>query len=157
MIIIGYQGIGKSTIAGKNDIIDLESGNFWYKKQRLKQWYIYYCNIAEHLSKQGYIVFVSSHEVVRKRLRKYCKEPVYSVFPAVDLKKEWIEKLTERYERTKLEKDFKALMNARDCYEENIKEIQRAGFKYFEIRNMDYRLQDIVDYLVAFDTEWNKK
>ena len=157
MIIIGYQGIGKSTIAGKNDIIDLESGNFWYKKQRLKQWYIYYCNIAEHLSKQGYIVFVSSHEVVRKRLRKYCKEPVYSVFPAVDLKKELIEKLTERYERTKLEKDFKALMNARDCYEENIKEIQRAGFKYFEIRNMDYRLQDIVDYLVAFDTEWNKK
>ena len=157
MIITGYQGIGKSTIAGKNDIIDLESSNFWHKKQRSKHWYIYYCNIAEHLSKQGYIVFVSSHEVVRKRLRKYCKESVYSVFPAVDLKNEWIKKLTERYERTKLEKDFKALMNARDCYEENIKEIQRAGFKYFEIRNMDYRLQDIVDYLVAFDAEWNKK
>ena len=27
MIVIGYQGIGKSTLKG---YIDLESGNFWY-------------------------------------------------------------------------------------------------------------------------------
>ena len=29
MIIVGYQGIGKSTAAGKNGVIDLESGNFF--------------------------------------------------------------------------------------------------------------------------------
>lgn len=32
MIIIGYQGIGKSTLAHEdNKYIDLESGNFWYQ------------------------------------------------------------------------------------------------------------------------------
>lgn len=157
MIIVGYQGIGKSSVAGKNDIIDLESNNFFHRKQKPKHWYIYYCNIAEHLSKQGYIVLISSHEVVRKHLRKHCKEPVYSVFPSVDLRKEWIDRLTTRYERTRLEKDFKALVNTRDCYEDSIKEMKRAGFKFFEIRDMEYRLEDIIDYLVAFDAEWNKK
>ena len=76
MIIIGYQGIGKSTLAGKNKCIDLESGNFWfydletYQKVRHNDWYIPYCNIANHLSEQGYIVFTSSHEVVRNELKK---------------------------------------------------------------------------------------
>ena len=33
MILVGYQGIGKSTLAKeKVDIIDLESGNFWIPK-----------------------------------------------------------------------------------------------------------------------------
>ena len=52
MIIIGYQGIGKSTLAGKdNKFIDLESGNFWVNGERVENWYIPYCQIAEHLSK----------------------------------------------------------------------------------------------------------
>lgn len=38
MIIIGYQGIGKSTLA-KNSLkyIDLESGNFWINGERDEQ------------------------------------------------------------------------------------------------------------------------
>ena len=32
MIIIGYQGVGKSTLANKDDkFIDLESSSFWVK------------------------------------------------------------------------------------------------------------------------------
>lgn len=56
MIFIGYQGIGKSTLAGYNRYIDLESGNFWINGKRDENWYIPYCNIAEHLSEQGYRV-----------------------------------------------------------------------------------------------------
>ena len=51
MIVIGYQGIGKSSLAGRNNIfIDLESGNFWVDGKRADDWYKPYCQIAEHLS-----------------------------------------------------------------------------------------------------------
>lgn len=157
MIILGYQGIGKSSIAGQNGIIDLESGNFWFAGKRRKEWYVYYCNIAEHLSKQGYTVMMSSHKEVRDYLKIYSKQSVYCVFPALELKDEWLKRLKDRYDQTKLEKDFKAWKNAEDRYSENIKELKEGKLKYYEIRDMDYRLQDIVFYLEGFDKEWGKK
>ena len=153
MIICGYQGIGKSTVAGRNNIIDLESGNFWHKGQRPDNWYVYYCNIAEHLSRQGYIVLLSSHKVVRDRLRKYCNEPVRLIFPSIFLAEEWKHKLCARYQSTKSEKDFKAWQNAEERYHENIAELLRCGIPSYEITDMDYRLSDIIDYLVA-ENQW---
>ena len=51
MIISGYQGIGKSTLAkNSNKYIDLESGNFWIDGERQENWYKIYCKIAAHLS-----------------------------------------------------------------------------------------------------------
>lgn len=144
MIIIGYQGIGKSTLAGKNNYIDLESGNFWHNGVRPDNWYVFYCQIAEHLSQQGYDVFVSSHEVVRNRLKKYSKEPLYIVCPSIILKEEWIDKLKKRFESSKLEKDYKAWMNAGDRYVENIMELERSGINYVEITDMNYSLEDIL-------------
>ena len=146
MIIIGYQGIGKSTLAGKNKCIDLESGNFWYNDVRPDDWYIYYCQIAEHLSQQGYIVFVSSHEVVRNELKK-SKEKVYIIYPSVGLSNKWIKKLQDRYETTKLIKDFKAWKNAEDRYTENILELMSSGLEFYSINDMDYNLSNIVKYL----------
>lgn len=148
MIIIGYQGIGKSTLAGKYGCIDLESGNFWVDGKRAEDWYIPYCQIANHLSQQGFTVFVSSHEVVRKELEK-SKEKVFCVFPAINLKEQWVEKLRERYERTGLEKDFKAYANAEDRYKENISELMRGYHLFYEIKSMDYSLRDIVLKLKA--------
>ena len=146
MIISGYQGIGKSTLAGKNNCIDLESGNFWVDGKRADDWYKPYCQIANHLSEQGYTVFVSSHEVVRKELEK-SKEPVYVIFPAIDLKDKWIKKLEDRYNNTKLDKDYRALMNAKDRYKENITELMRGNLKFYEITRINYHLDDIIDYL----------
>lgn len=68
LIMIGYQGIGKSSCAGKNDCIDLESSTFWFEGSRSENWYIPYCNIAMDLANQGYTVFTSSHKVVREQL-----------------------------------------------------------------------------------------
>ena len=146
MIISGYQGIGKSSLAGKNNCIDLESGNFWVDGKRADDWYKPYCQIANHLSEQGYTVFVSSHEVVRRELEK-SKEPVYVIFPAIDLKDEWIKKLEDRYNNTKLDKDYRALMNAKDRYKENITELMRCNLKFYEITRINYHLDDIIDYL----------
>ena len=150
MIIIGYQGIGKSTLAGKNGCIDLESGNFWFYDEETKQkmrhsnWYIPYCQIANHLSEQGYTVFVSSHEVVRNELKK-SDQRVIVVCPDLHLKDEWIKKLEDRYEYTGLEKDFKAFKNAFDRYEENIKELLYSGFDTYAIDSMDYVLSKIIE------------
>lgn len=146
MIIIGYQGIGKSTLAGKNNFIDLESGNFWVNGKRADWWYIPYCQIAEHLSKQGYTVFTSSHEVVRKQLEN-SNEDVYVIFPSLELKDDWIAKLKERWQNSQLEKDYKAYMNAVDRYEDNIKELMSEcpSIKKIPITNIDYNLKEIIE------------
>lgn len=151
MIVIGYQGIGKSSLAGRNNrFIDLESGNFWVDGKRAEDWYKPYCQIAEHLSQQGYIVFTSSHEVVRKQLEN-SSEVVVVVYPSIELKDEWIDKLEERYAMSKLEKDYKALMNAVNRYEENIKELieYSRGYQVYglALTKMDYDLEAALIHL----------
>lgn len=143
MIIIGYQGIGKSTLAGRDKCIDLESSNFWIDGKRAEDWYIPYCKIANHLSEQGYTVFVSSHAVVREELKKY-QEKVIVICPCPDLKDEWIKKLEDRYLYTKLDKDYKAWKNAEDRYLENIEELTDGSFNWVYINRMTYNLAKII-------------
>ena len=144
MIIIGYQGIGKSTLTRRvKGFIDLESSCFWYNGLRPQDWYVYYCQIAEDLSRQGYNVFTSSHEPVRKFLRN-SKDRVIVVCPSLNLKEAWIEKLRNRYEEDPSEKNHKALLNAEDRYEENIMELMDSGFPYIEIPNIYYDLYDVI-------------
>lgn len=143
MIVIGYQGIGKSTLASRDICyIDLESGNFWVDGKRDPEWYKPYCQIAEHLSQQGYIVLTSSHEVVRERLKNSTEE-VFMVYPAAELKDEWISKLESRYAKSGLEKDYKALMNAKDRYAENIQELENCDIPYkIVLKDIDYDLDE---------------
>lgn len=148
MIIIGYQGIGKSTIAkGNPNIVDLESKCFWFNDERPDDWYVYYCQIAEDLSKQGYTVFVSSHAPVREFLAEYCTEPYAAIVPATFLKDEWIKKLHHRYQNTKSEKDYKAWKNAEARFAENIQEICEDVENYYVIQKMDYSLNKALDIL----------
>jgi hypothetical protein len=142
MIVIGYQGIGKSSLAGRNNrFIDLESGNFWVDGKRADDWYKPYCQIAEHLSQQGYIVFTSSHEVVRNQLAN-SSEVVVVVYPAPKLKTAWLEKLCDRYHQTGLDKDYKAYMNAEARYDENIHELATCNIPYkVMLKNWDYDLE----------------
>lgn len=149
MIVVGYQGIGKSTLAGRDHkYIDLESGNFWIDGRRADDWYKPYCKIAEHLSEQGYIVFVSSHEIVRQYLVENSRELVVLVYPSIELKDAWIDKLEKRYIKSGLEKDYKALMNAKYSYIENIKELQESCIEYkLEINKLSYDLESMLIHL----------
>ena len=154
MIIIGYQGIGKSTMAHLNEhYIDLESGCFWIQGKRADDWYKPYCKMAEHISAQGHCVFVSSHEVVRNEL-KHSFEEVMCCTPALELKDVWIERLKVRYEESQLEKDYKAWKNAEDRYEENIKEIVDSGYPMIWIKEIPYNLDTLI--LEAKFNEENK-
>ena len=132
MIIIGYQGIGKSTTVRHNPgrkFVDLESSNFWVDGKRSEDWYKVYCQIALDLSSQGFIVFTSSHKEVRDWFinNETGTEKIYTCSPDITLKDQWIDKLRKRYEATKLEKDYKAWMNAEHCFIENVSDIQRDG------------------------------
>ena len=152
MIVIGYQGIGKSTLAGRERrYIDLESGNFWIDGKRAEDWYKPYCQIAEHLSRQGYTVFVSSHEVVRKQLED-TGETVVVIYPAINLRDYWVDKLHQRYMDSGLEKDWKALKNAEERFDENIRELEESVFAYkLVIEKPDYDLEAM---LVNFRNEY---
>lgn len=145
MIIIGYQGIGKSTLAKDSwEYIDLESGNFWINGERDEQWYKPYCNIANHLSAQGYTVFTSSHKEVREEL-KNSSEVVKIAFPALELKTDWLIRLTNRYNESMLEKDYKALINASLYYEDNINDLMNEPFDKIVINNIDYNLRKLIE------------
>lgn len=156
LIIIGYQGIGKSSCSGKENCIDLESGCFWVGDKRADDWYIPYCNIAMHLANQGYVVFTSSHKVVYEHLASLpLMENVgkVAVFcPDSRYKNEWVQRLQERYDRTGLHKDYKALMNAKDRYVENIRELVNCGLPVVQpAYTPEY---DLMDYVHKMIRDW---
>lgn len=150
MIIIGYPGIGKSTLARKkSNCIDLESSNFAVNGEKVKNWDDVYVNVAKDLSGQGYTVFVSSHGLVTSKLLNCEDVEVVTIFPSLDLKDEWVEKLRERCDQTKLEKDVRAYIRARTFYEDDVNHlknlhIENPKIRTYEIQSMDYSLVKIV-------------
>lgn len=146
MIIIGYQGIGKSSLSRTaNNVIDLESGCFWNGNYRHGDWYVYYCNVAIDLSSQGNTVFTSSHRDVRNQFARLPKNELIVVcYPSLELKDEWIEKLKVRYERSGLSKDQKAWTRAALCYESDITDLMNSPFDKIEIKSMFYDLHQLI-------------
>lgn len=150
MIIIGYPGIGKSTLAGRyKEYIDLESSNF-NDDFGLKPdgWFIPYCKVAEDLSKQGYRVFVSCHKEVQEYLQDSV-EYVALCYPSPKLKEDWIKRLLDRYEKTKLEKDINALTNCIRSYSDQIAALERNNFFTHRIvlEDINYTLDNEIDNL----------
>lgn len=149
MIISGYQGIGKSTLAKEDpNVIDFESSAFFVNGSRPENWHVVYCQAAINLSQQGYDVFVSSHKEVRDFLAKNCKEKLVSIFPSSDMKEDWIKRLQYRYDQTKSDKDFKALSNAKQRFDESIEDLSdQEGFQKVILRSSSYRLRYILSCL----------
>ena len=155
LIVCGYQGVGKSTLCRNGEVvtdhpevrcIDLESGNFWYDGKRPFDWFRYYANFAKHLAAQGYVVFTASHKVFRDWMREQGIGFI-TLSPSVDLKDSWIEKLEKRYQATLLDKDYKALMNAKEKFEENVQELQ-AEPNHYIIQEQYYHMADVVKEIV---------
>lgn len=134
MIIVGYPCIGKSTyaVSHKYKAIDLESSNFI----KNGNWVESYCNVAIDLSKQGYDVFVSSHDAIRKQLLKSGYEFIFAIYPSLEIKDEWIERLHNRYLNTELEKDYRAWQRTASYYDEDVtafKEDAKHFHGFYEI------------------------
>ena len=143
MIIAGFSGIGKSTIANSATarIIDLESSDF---NKLDPVWYETYCKVANRLSGQGYIVFVSCHSDVRNWF-KYHNIPYVVIYPEKELENEWILKLQKRQEKTKLTKDYRALERATKYYQKDIDDIIKNDSLCISIDDINYQLEDYID------------
>lgn len=152
MIIVGYQGIGKSSTVAedrRHRFIDLESSNFWIHEKRDPEWFKIYGNIADDLSKQGFIVFVSSHAVVRNYIAAISDERKAIICPSLGLKDEWIDRLQNRYREEPTAKNYKALMNAVDRFDEDIKELLTAKeYTKFPLSSTNYKLSDFIDNIL---------
>lgn len=152
MIVIGYQGIGKSSTCDFHNArddefyIDLESGLFKSEDgTRPENWAEIYCRIALSLSDQGYTVFVSSHKEVQDILSAG-DEPVVAIYPWLDIRNDWIARLYVRWQETKLKKDEIAYLDAKEHFDEEIMHLHNLqGVMKYEIKSMVYNLHDIVE------------
>lgn len=143
MIIIGYPGVGK-TEASKQfiDVIDLESSWFDGMDNIYNVETETYCKIAIELSKQNYIVCVSSHKEIQSCLRRSV-EDVYVCYPIKELKQYWVQKLRERYIVDDTDKNFRAYDRAVDYFDTDIQDMMDSGFKPLPLSEGMY-LTDII-------------
>ena len=159
MIIVGYPGIGKSTLAGRESgCIDLESSDF-KELFPVGQWVVPYCTMAENLAKQGFTVFVSSHEAVRSCFYMRETKDLGFIYPSLEMREEWIYKLLDRADDTKLEKDIRAYKRAEACYLLDIKRMREMAkhYPHCEIESLDYDLLKMVDTLERKNKGGEKK
>ena len=149
-IVIGFPGIGKSTLA-RNDLkyIDLESGAFWVDGKRPMKWWIPYVNTAINIAEQDHVVFISSHQQVRDYISSIPLPfgiKVVACYPALSLQSVWIDKLYARYKQTDLSKDYKAWQNIKTHYVSNIKSLMNFGVgKHVIIENINYDLKSLLE------------
>ena len=161
MIIIGYQGIGKSSLCkaygSSLQYIDLESSLMkdpMHDNKRWDNWAEIYCNIALSLSGQGYMVFVSSHKAVQDILIE-SKDDVIVIYPSKCIKGEWVKKLLERYKSTGLKKDELAWLDAKANFDSEIDILEASPFIKGRIYSMGYDLKTIVAHCV-YDLQVNR-
>ena len=155
LILIGYQGIGKSSLAGKDGCVDLESSSFYVEGIRAQGWHVMYCQAAIAIAEQGYTVLISSHRDVVE----YMKEAqlpktvgrVVVVCPRGSWKDAWIKRLEDRFQKTHLNKDYRALMNAKEKYGENIAYLFSCGLPVYQPTKGSY---DLMYYVRKARAEW---
>lgn len=149
MIIIGYPGIGKTTLANLYDgYLDMDSSRFMFDGVRPSNWAYHYVKMAEDLSEQGYNVFVSSHESVRKNIEFHvgAETPVVLVCPSLELKEQWIDKLNDRWWHEDCSyKNYMAWKRAKEHYVEDITNLLNSPFQVITIEHMDYDLSKLLE------------
>ena len=153
MIIIGYPGVGKTSLAGRyNQYIDLESSN-WNSPDSTKpdMWWWSYGKVAEDLSRQGYRVFVSCHPSVQKYFEE-SNEYVMVLYPSLELKEEWIKRVSDRYDRDRSMKNLDALNNVELYYDKQISSLNDSPFKNkLVLKDMNYTLDNEIDNFILKD------
>ena len=148
MIILGYPGIGKSAVCkNRSGWVDLESSNFNLKTD---DGVAQYCCVAMDLSDQGKTVFISTHENVRKFFESVPKRDfVAVVYPQLELRAAWIKRLTDRYNKTGLIRDRRALSRAEENYEKDIEALMTSSLTQIQISSDHYDLKVVLRNFIA--------
>lgn len=153
MIIFGYPGIGKTTLTTSEDyktnfvngVIDLDS--MFFSDLDDPYWFKRYTNLAECISKQGYLVMISTHEKVVSSLKK-SPEKKLIIVPSPKIKDKWIERLDKRRQKTNLFKDKKAYLHVKEHFDSDYEMLKKASewpkYDILELDSMNYSLSDIL-------------
>ena len=156
LIICGYPGVGKSSIAGWNNCIDLESSWFSHDEEGNKKypddaWCVDYCNLAMRLAAQGYTVLTSTHACVINELRdrKFVLDYKYKVkvvifVPRADMKKAWVERLVNRYLESDKDVDLRAFVGGIQYWASKMATIRHSDFPVYCPDSIDYDLRDYI-------------
>ena len=153
MIIFGYQGIGKSTLANSpsgESYIDLESSMFRtpMHPERSEDWFQAYGNIVYDLNKQNKFIFSACHQQIRDYITSEKDlKGVMSVicYPSIELREEWLYRLRQRWIDTQLPKDKAALDYAEASYSSSIKALDKdTDYDHLILTKMNYNLHDIL-------------
>ena len=156
LIICGFPGVGKSSCAGWENCIDLESSYFsqtvgmveksyFSKPMGMLDWTILYTTMAIKLAEQGYTIFVSTHAQVIWRLIQLRKKiPVIIFAPCHSMKEKWTERLEKRYAKTNDPKDLRALKFAQNSWDTAMADIENCGLPVVRPSTMDYDLKDYI-------------
>lgn len=130
MIIFGYPGIGKSTLAYINKTgkyIDLESSLF--KTNSDPYWYKTYGLVGQSLSEQGFDVLMSTHPEVLSFLDSTIDTKMLIV-PNISLRIEWIQMLEGRKDKTNKFKDKMAYLHVRDNFEKDVLSLKKYAERH---------------------------
>ena len=156
LIICGYPGVGKSSIAGWNNCIDLDSSWFSYDEEGNKKypddtWCVDYCDLAMRLASQGYTVLTSTHACVINELRdhKFVLDYKYKVkvvifVPRSDMKKAWIERLVNRYIESDKDVDMRAFVGGIQYWDSKMATIRHSDFTVYCPDSIDYDFRDYI-------------
>lgn len=160
MIIMGFPGIGKTTLCQKSEqighkwhkqLIDLESSVFLHtdKEEITEEQAKKYVQLALHLSRHGYHVFISTHPIVYETVEKLIAKPyeALAIYPDLSLKKEWLQRLEDRYMQTRHSKDLRAWSTMVNIYDDAVSKLNSPDYRFMcrVITSMDYNLATILD------------
>ena len=146
MIVCGYPGVGKSSIAGWNNCIDLESSNFsqWQTDNVDYDWMAHYIHVATELANQGFTVLLSTHVDVIDLLHELENIPVVIFCPKFEMKDEWNKRLQERYDKHPSDKNARAWRGAIQYWDVKINALMNSGFPVYQPDSMNYDLRDYI-------------
>ena len=156
LIICGYPGIGKSSVAGYRNTIDLESSDFSQKAKNLndKSWVEQYCWMAMRLASQGYTVLTSTHkEVIEyfkisdRSLKAMAIAGPVIFCPTRVMKEDWGNRLKNRYSRDPSDKNWRACDRCEKNYLEDIVYLYNCGLPVVYPEASDYDLRDYIYYM----------
>lgn len=148
-IVCGYPGVGKSSIGGWNNCVDLESSYFSRRDDanasQDSDWVRQYVSVAMNLAQQGYTVLISTHIAVIDRLKEIATNiPVFIFCPQASMKEEWEKRLDARCEKSGSEKDKRALHGAIEYWDKKIAALENSGFPVYSPWNLNYDLRDFI-------------
>jgi hypothetical protein len=143
-LVLGFPGVGKTMYymkkKGKVDVLDSDSSTF--PKDGFPNNYIEH--ILENIGKQD-VIFISTHEVVRKALKSIDifsnenVEGIYLVYPDLSLKDEYMKRYKERGNN----KQFIEVLDK--MFDNWVEELDNESNKFTKIKlnNSNYYISNI--------------